>query len=280
MLTRTSGPSHVLRLVPLALCVALPVGCDGPLEPDDPDELVGESEGEGDDVGFRFATPLINYPTLVTSMNADTYGGNNGGCWDTAPSGSVRPFQQYRCHAQDNQLWLFESVSGGFVIHSADDEDLCLDVPGFNFASGQDLQMYPCNWGINQVWELHAHDGGSATIRPAADPSLCVDVENAVKTNQSPIQLYGCTGNANQAWRFHDWAGEDTSLDCDGPMRFGPAVMSNGTRRSFAATVSHFSTLCSDDFDADYVSCPSWANWFVVDSPWGSDDFDVRCFSI
>lgn len=268
-----------VRLLPLALCSVAPVACDGPPERDDIVELDDIVDDAGD-VELRFNTPLTNYPTLITSMNATTYGGNNGGCWDTAPSGNVRPFQQYPCHAHENQLWLFEPVGDAFVIHSADDEDLCLDVPGFNFASGQNLQMYPCNGGINQKWKVFAHDAQSATIRPSSNAALCVDVENGIKTNQSPIQLFGCTGNANQAWKFHDWAGEDTSIDCDWSLRFGPEVVSPGQRRSFFATGQHFNTLCSENLESDSVSCPAWADWFVVDSPWGSDDFDVRCFNV
>ncbi len=274
--------SHVLRSLSLALCLAAPLGCEEPSELDELDELDDAASDEDEELEFRWATPRIHFRTLVTSMNASGYGGNDGGCWDTAPSGNVRPFQQYRCHAKDNQVWLFETVPGvhgGFSIHSADDDDLCLDVPGFNTVSGQRLQMYPCNGGINQVWKVFNHDSQSATIRPAANTSLCLDVENGIKTNQSPIQLYGCTGAAHQAWRFHDWVGKDTSLSCDGPLRFGPEVVFLGARRSFAATGSHFNTLCSENFETDSVSCSSSATWFVVDSPWGSNDFDVRCFS-
>ena len=264
--------------------MAAPLGCVESPELDEAFESEAADEDADDraddELEFRWSTPLTNVPTLVTSMNADSYGGSNGGCWDTAPNGNVRPFQQYRCHAQDNQLWLFESVGGSdFVIRSADDSGLCLDVPGFNFSSGQDLQLFPCNGGINQRWRLFNHDAESATIRPAGNTSLCVDVENNVKTEQATIQIFSCHGGANQAWRFHDYLGED-SLSCDWSMRFGPEVVSPGSRRSFAAPWgSYFNALCSKTLQSSSVDCPSGTNWFVVDSPWGSDDFNVHCFS-
>lgn len=268
-----------LRRAVLSVLLVAPLGCVEASELDEL-ELEGEADDPQDEAEFRWSTPLTNHPTLVTSMNADTYGGNNGGCWDTAPSGNVRHFQQYRCHAQDNQLWLFEALGGGdFMIRSADDDDLCLDVPGFNYASGQDLQLFPCNGGNNQKWTIFNHDGDSATIRPKDATGLCVDVENGVKTEQATIQIFSCHGGSNQAWRFHDWKGSD-SHSCDWSMRFGPQVVSPGSRRSFAAPWgSYFNTLCAENLQSDSVDCPSGTNWFVIDSPWGSNDFNVRCFS-
>ena len=277
------NPLMRIGLVPasIALCSLFSFACDVTVEQEDVVDSDGsdEAESEGDDE-FRWSSVLTNRPTLVTSMNSVTYGGDNGGCWDTAPNGNVRPFQQYQCHGKDNQLWVFRSApGGGFTIHSEDDDDLCLDVPSFNFSAGQGLQVYPCNGGANQVFRTFGHDSQSATIRPRSNTSLCLDVRGAVKTNQAAIQLYPCHGGANQAWRFHDYYGhEDKGIDCDWSIRFGPTVMSPGSRRSFNATGSHFNTLCSENFEHDSVNCPSWADWFVVDSPWGSDDFDVRCF--
>ncbi len=272
----------------LSLCVCftvLPAGCDQPGDAEGVFDSDGEEfEAHEDELEFRWATPLSNHPTLMTSMNADTYGGSNGGCWDTSSGGGSygRPFQQYRCHGQDNQLWKFEPVSGGFLIHPKGDDGRCVDVPGFNFVNGQPLQTYPCNGGINQVWRVFNHDAQSATIRPSASTNLCIEVHDAVKTHQSPLQIGVCNGQSFQAWRFHDWIGKDTSLSCDWgwSMRFGPVVVSPGNRRSFAASGSHFNTLCSENLDSDGVSCSSSANWFVVDNPWGSNDWDVRCFQI
>ena len=181
--------SRALLCSSLALCMLAPLACDAPSDLDD--ELVAESDGEDEElVEFRWSTPLTNHPTLVTSMNADAQG-NNGGCWDTAPSGWKRHFQQYPCHAGNNQLWRFQAApGGGFTIHSEDDDGLCLDVPSSNFASGQDLQMYPCHGQPNQIWNVFVRDGESATIRPRGHNDLCVDVEWGVVTNQSAIQIF------------------------------------------------------------------------------------------
>lgn len=269
--------AHGLRRLCLSLVLVAPLGCEDPSEFDLEDE--GELPDDADEeelVELRWSTPLSNVPTLVTSMNAD-YQGFNGGCWDTAPNGNVRPFQQYPCHAEDNQLWYFRSApGGGFTIHSKDDDDLCLDVPSNNFSAGQDLQMYPCHGGANQIWSVFVRDGQSATIRPRNHNDLCVDVEWGVVTNQSPIQLYPCHGGSNQAWRFHDYLGSD-NLSCDLSIKFGSYPVFAGTRRSFR--VSNRNTLCSADLHPDTVSCSDSTDWLVVDSPWGSDDFHVRCFS-
>ncbi|MEM7153459.1 MAG: RICIN domain-containing protein [Myxococcota bacterium] len=277
------SPLFRMGLVPasIALLSCLAFACDATVEQDPVVDSDGseDSDGADDDSEYRWTTVLPDFPTLVTSMNAATYGGDNGGCWDTSPSGSVRPFQQYQCHGKDNQLWLFRPASGGgFTIHSKDDDDLCLDVPSSNYVTGQGLQLYPCHGGSNQVFRTFGFDSQSATIRPRSATHMCLDVRGAVKTNQAAIQLYPCHGGANQAWRFHDYRGEDKGIDCDWNLRFGPLVMSPGSRRSFHATGHHFNTLCSENLESDSVNCPSYTDWFVVDSPWGSDDFDVRCF--
>ncbi|MCH9686646.1 MAG: RICIN domain-containing protein [Deltaproteobacteria bacterium] len=271
-------PNHLsfVRVAPLVLCFALPIACDdAAVELEDVADTTGASDGDDE---LRFATPMFDYPTLVTSMNTD-WKGDNGGCWDTSPNGNVRPFQQYPCHGKDNQLWKFESMGdGSFRIHSDDDEGLCIDVPSNDFVSGKDLQLFPCHGGANQRWTVNVHSNAASTIRPRDAQGLCMDVENAITTNYSKIQIYTCHFGSNQQWRMHDWMGKDTSLDCDWAMRFGSHVVSNGTRQNFFASGQEFNTLCSENLQSDSVNCPSGTDWFVVDSPWGSDDFDVRCF--
>lgn len=271
----TSVRPHGLLRACFALCLLAPAGCEPPEGYEDAAEA--ESDGEDEDlVEFRWNTPLLDHRTLVTSMKTDNHG-NNGGCWDTSPSGGVRPFQQYSCHAGNNQLWLFRSApGGGFTIHSRDDDDLCLDVPSNNFVPGQDLQMYPCHGGANQVWNVFVRDGESATIRPRGHNDLCLDVEGAVVTNQAPIQLFGCHGGDNQAWRFHDYLGSDDA-SCDWAMKFGSYTVGPGERRSFG--VSNNNTFCSESLQPGSLSCPDDTDWLVVDSPFGSDDFHIKCFS-
>ena len=255
-------------------CLTAAPACEAPAELD---EEVADSEGAPDDSTFRFSTPFHDFPTLMTSMNTDG-AGHNGGCWDTGPGGT-QVFQQYQCHAHDNQLWLFEPIGndGAVRIKSVADPGLCVDVPSSNFAPSQNLQLHPCHLGQNQRWQVVVEDLHSASIRPNTAQHLCLSVEGAVQTGQAALELGTCIGGDFQRWRFHDWAGEDTSLDCDWAMRFHSVVVPNGQRASFP--VPNLNTLCTKNWQPDSVDCPAWADWLVVDSPWGSDDFDVRCFN-
>jgi hypothetical protein len=276
-----------LRGLELAAAFAIVIaGCDSPDELEAEDVVEHDTEGDSgdgdDDLEFRWSTPLPGVETLVTSANAQAYG-QNPGCWDTSPSGSPRVFQQYPCHARDNQRWLFEPVGNAFRIHSVDDDDLCLDVPSNNFVSGQDLQLFPCHNGANQLWRVFPNgDGETATIRPPSNLGLCMDVEDGIKTNQSRIQIFTCHGGSNQSWRFHDYLDDDTVGGCNGSVRFysvtpSPVVGPGGVG-NFPVTYHRPDTLCSADFDHELVQCPTGTDWLVVDRLGGTGSFKVRCF--
>ena len=261
-------------IVVLPLVVISMAAC---AEPEDELDAVEDQDSDGEDDEFRWATVWAGHPTLVTSMNADWYGGSNGGCLDTDSSGNPRATRQYPCHARDNQLWVFEEVSEGiFRIHSEDDYGLCLNV--WPVQTGTRPNMTPCHNGTAQRWETENHDPQSATIRPVINTGLCLDVRNGTRRENEIVQLFPCHGGANQAWRFHDYYGSD-STSCDGSIRFGAGgpTAPSGTRRSFA--VNSRDVLCSDGYNNwDHIDCPSLSDWMVVDSPWGSDDFNVKCF--
>jgi hypothetical protein len=267
------------RFAFVAALLALPCACAEDDEPgDDADDEADELEDPDD---FRWSTPLAGVETLVTSLNADA-SGNNGGCWDTSPSGSPRVFQQYPCHARDNQLWKFESVGGGaFRIHSVDENGLCLDIPNGNIATHQLLQLFPCHNGNNQKWTVNNFNSKSATIRPFSNAGFCLDVWDAIKTNQAAIQLSPCNGGSNQAWRFHDKK-DDDGLSCDTTVRFGASgpTVSTGQTGSFRVTGHNFDVECFyPDFDWDEVGCDdSIVDWFVVDRLDGAGGYDVSCF--
>ncbi len=262
--------------------VAMASGCDSASDLDASDLEDTDSDDGGEDASFRWSTPLAGIDTLVTSMNAPS-NGQNPGCWDTSPSGSPRTFQQYPCHGRDNQRWVFERVGSSFRIHSADDDDLCLDVPSGNMSSGQNLQLFPCHSGANQLWRVFSTgDGQSATIRPALNTGLCIDVENAVVTQQSAIQIFSCHGGANQSWRFHDYLGDDGIGGCDYSVRFYSAnpspVVGPGGVANFPVTHHRPDTLCAADFDHELVDCDPGTDWLVVDRLNGDGGFKVRCF--
>ena len=275
--------AHRFALLPLLSVLTL-TACD---TEDDlaPEDFAFEDLEDLDEP--RWATPLSGVETLMTSMNAQAYG-QNPGCWDTSPSGNPRTFQQYPCHGRENQRWVFEAMGNSqFRIHSADDDDLCVDVPGGNFTSGQDLQLFTCHNGPAQRWRIFTRpDGVSATIRPAANLGLCMDVENGVVTNQSRIQLFTCkdqtlASSKNQGWRFHDYLDDDSIGSCSGAVRFYQntpgIVVGRGGVGNFSVWDPDPDTLCSSDFDHEAVNCPDDTDWLVVDRLGGSG-VKVRCF--
>lgn len=274
----------VVRVVASLAAVAAPTGCDSEddLQPED----FGDADAfDPDDVEHRWATPLTTVETMVTSANAAN-NGQNPGCWDTSPSGSPRTFQQYPCHARNNQRWKFEAAGIlRYRIHSADDDGLCVEVPDGNAVGGQDLQIAPCDGGFNQLWDVRAVSGTtSATIHPAADFNLCMNVENATITNQSRIQVYPCTAAINERWRFHNYLDDDTIGGCSGSVRFystphpASALVGPGGVGNFPVSTNTPNTYCSSDYDQENVKCPAGSDWIVADRLGGTGTFKVRCF--
>jgi len=245
-----------------------------------------EATGDPPDVessSSELTWPLAGANTLVTSMNADA-SGNDGGCWDLPlglPSNAVKWLQQFPCHGRNNQLWRFEWAGVGFRIHSSRDYGLCVDVPSGNYSAGQDVQLYPCNGGANQVFLVHQTNTRSSTIRPWASPSLCLDIENGVRTNLARIQLFGCHGGSNQEWRFHTYL-DDDGLSCSSTVRFGASgpTVSTSSSRSFHVTGHNFDVQCPLPSPRhDSVDCPdNDTDWFVVDRLGGAGGYTVRCF--
>jgi hypothetical protein len=74
----------------------------------------------------------------------------------------------------------------------------CLDAPGWNGADGTGVQIYDCNGGTNQEWELWSDN----TIRPAFDTNKCLDLPGWQTNNGTPINLWDCNGGTNQQWNL------------------------------------------------------------------------------
>lgn len=116
----------------------------------------------------------------------------------------------------------------------------CVDVPGFSTTPGTALDLWDCNGGGNQSWNLEATheltiygnlcmqagtDGatisagqraiiancsgsdvqhwnvnGDGSISPAADPGLCLDASGAGTGNGTAVDIWYCNGLPNQSW--------------------------------------------------------------------------------
>jgi ricin-type beta-trefoil lectin protein len=170
-----------------------------------------------------------------------------------------------------------------FRIHSSHDSNLCLDLPSGNAVSGQDLQLYPCNSGNNQLWFVSPENSTSSVIKSILHLGLCVDVENATVNAPARIQLYTCHGGANQSWRFRTWLGTDTSVrGCNSTVRFGVGgpTVDPWSVNSFAVSGGAIETLCPDTlpFGRDVTDCPAATNWMVPDRRVGTGNYPVACF--
>ncbi|MET8090482.1 RICIN domain-containing protein [Micromonospora sp. NPDC005220] len=73
----------------------------------------------------------------------------------------------------------------------SDFNNKCLDVPGYNYADGQPVDVWDCNNGANQNWDFPA-----GTVR--TQDNKCLDVTGNSTANGAPIEIWNCNGGANQ----------------------------------------------------------------------------------
>ena len=85
------------------------------------------------------------------------------------------------------------STTGGVLKSAASGR--CLDVNGQSTTPGVQLQIWDCNGGANQQWNLN----GDGTIT-GVQSGLCLDVSGAGTANGTLVQLWSCTGGGNQQW--------------------------------------------------------------------------------
>jgi hypothetical protein len=140
---------------------------------------------------FRRDSSLRLFTPSVANSFLDVRGSN------FANGTAVQTFLQ-NVPATPNQQWSLSNVQviglGG----------TCVDVPGFNFANNQVLQIFGCNGGSNQRWAV-TPDG------QISNGSFCWDVTGGATANGTRIQLFTCHGGANQ--RF--------TLTPNGQIQFG-----------------------------------------------------------
>jgi hypothetical protein len=70
----------------------------------------------------------------------------------------------------------------------------CVDVPGFSTANGTQLDLWDCNAGGNQSWNVTS--AGTVTIYG----NKCMEIGGDRVSVGSPVQINDCNGAASQQW--------------------------------------------------------------------------------
>jgi hypothetical protein len=74
----------------------------------------------------------------------------------------------------------------------------CVDVPGFSTTNGTALDLWDCNGGGNQSWNL------TAAQQLTVYGTKCLTIGGDGASAGSPVVITDCTGAANQAWQLHE----------------------------------------------------------------------------
>jgi Ricin-type beta-trefoil lectin domain len=75
----------------------------------------------------------------------------------------------------------------------------CMDLPWEDFASGVDVQQFPCNYNLNELWYLDYSDLSSTRPRVVSAVSgRCLDVEWGDPTPGRALQQFDCHTGPNQ----------------------------------------------------------------------------------
>ncbi|MFF4358770.1 RICIN domain-containing protein [Streptomyces sp. NPDC001604] len=77
----------------------------------------------------------------------------------------------------------------------------CLDVQGAGKTNGTPVQVYTCNGGASQKWQLlGSYDGGYTLVNP--NSFKCLEVLNGNNANGTKIQIRDCGSAKAQQWKF------------------------------------------------------------------------------
>jgi hypothetical protein len=98
----------------------------------------------------------------------------------------------------------------------------CLDVPGGSSTWGVQLQIWDCNGGSNQSWQLTP----SKTL--VVYGSLCLDVAGASTSTGAKVETWDCDGGPNQQWNLNS-NGTITSVQTGLCLDVSGAGTANGT---------------------------------------------------
>jgi len=78
----------------------------------------------------------------------------------------------------------------------------CVDIYNNDFSNEAKVQLYQCNGGANQEWQLL----GDAIVNPASGKCLDIYNHDGLSPDQykdeTKVELYSCNGNPNQKWEL------------------------------------------------------------------------------
>ncbi|MGW2749201.1 RICIN domain-containing protein, partial [Streptomyces sp. NPDC001450] len=77
----------------------------------------------------------------------------------------------------------------------------CLDVQGGGKTNGTPVQIYTCNGGDAQRWQLWGSYSGNYTLRNV-NSGKCLEVANGANANGTTIQIRDCGSSKAQQWAF------------------------------------------------------------------------------
>ncbi|MFJ7074682.1 ricin-type beta-trefoil lectin domain protein [Streptomyces sp. NPDC098781] len=89
--------------------------------------------------------------------------------------------------------WIGDSP---FVVHANGASDKCLDVAGGKKDNGTPVQIYTCNGGAAQKWQI----SGDTLVNP--NSGKCLTVKGGANTNGTAVVIMPCTNGVSQKWEY------------------------------------------------------------------------------
>jgi Ricin-type beta-trefoil lectin domain/Glycosyl hydrolases family 43 len=111
-------------------------------------------------------------------------------------SGSSLSLPWYSSWSIDTSAGTWSALSNAQPLVGAQ-SGRCLDVPNKSTTAGANLEIWDCNGGGNQQWNLNA-DG---TIT-GAQSGQCLDVSGQSTSPGARVDIWPCNGQGNQEWTF------------------------------------------------------------------------------
>jgi Ricin-type beta-trefoil lectin domain len=103
--------------------------------------------------------------------------------------------------ANANYQWMVHPASEIHLIQPQTNTPYCLDIPNFSSVSGTGVDLFGCDGGANQKWEL---DGWGDIVGEWGQCLTATGVNGAA-------QVQKCASTANQAWTYNPKTGVITS---------------------------------------------------------------------